>query len=205
VQAPEIDPVELNVGACDPQSRVNGPGLRFVLWLQGCPLHCPGCLNPEFQPNAPAAKIPVDRLASKILNVPGIEGVTYTGGEPMAQARGLALLSEILVPKGLTVLCYTGYTLDAVRARSDIWIDRLLSMTDVLIDGPYVQEQAASLLWRGSRNQKVHFFTNAYRHLAPEVETAPAQVELRIAGETLTTAGIWPEGFLERLREVLQK
>ena len=92
----------LNLGAIQERSAVNGPGERFVLWLQGCPLRCPGCCNPEFQPLVPRHLLVVEELAGRILAVPGIEGVTYSGGEPTVQARGLACLSERLRPAGLS-------------------------------------------------------------------------------------------------------
>jgi anaerobic ribonucleoside-triphosphate reductase activating protein len=192
---------ELNVAAFETRSPVAGPGRRFVLWVQGCPLRCAGCVNQEFQPFVPRMIRSVDWLAEKILAVPGLEGVTYTGGEPMAQARGLATLSERVRRGGLTVVCYTGYTLEALRERGDAAIGRLLEMTDILIDGPYVREKAAILRWRGSSNQRVHFLTGAYRSLCPEAREA--EMELRVGAGTLTATGVWPEGFVERLTRLL--
>jgi len=195
----------LNVGTWLERSLANGPGERFALWLQGCPLRCPGCFNPEYLPLEPRHLIPVEEMAGRILAVHGIEGVTYTGGEPTLQAGGLALLSERLRRAGLTVVCYSGYTLEQLQARDDPWIKGLLTYVDILIDGPYVREKAANLLWRGSTNQRVHFLTPTYRHLAGEVDRRPAEVEFAIGHETLTTTGTWPPGFLERLKEVLER
>jgi anaerobic ribonucleoside-triphosphate reductase activating protein len=144
-------------------------------------------------------------MAHKILTVQGIEGVTYTGGEPTVQACGLALLSERLRTAGLTVVSYTGYTLEALRARNDPWIERFLASVDILIDGPFVQAKAANLLWRGSRNQRIHFLSDTYRHLAEQVDQDPAQVEFAIDQECFLTTGTWPQGFLERLKEILEK
>lgn len=183
---------------------MNGPGDRSVLWLQGCPRRCPGCLNPEFLPFAQRHLLSVERVTQMILAAEGIEGVTYTGGEPMAQARGLALLSPRLKRSGLTVVCYTGYTLEALRARNDEWVGSLLSSVDILIDGPFLREKAVNLLWRGSSNQRIHFLTGSYRHLAGEVDRPLSQVELGIDGEGLTATGIWPEGFIERLQQLLR-
>lgn len=193
----------LNIGAWEMRSGVNGPGERFVLWLQGCPLHCPGCFNLELLPCVKRHVINVDDMAAKILAVTGIEGVTYTGGEPTLQAQGLALLSEQLRQAGLTIVSYTGYSLESLRARNDPWIERFLSCVDILIDGPYVREQACNLLWRGSRNQRVHFLSGTYQHLAGQVDLLPAEVEFSVGGDGFTTTGTWPEGFLKRLKEVL--
>lgn len=200
-----LERVHLNVGAWQARSRANGPGERFVLWLQGCPLLCPGCFNEELLPFVPRHNVIVEAMADIILAVPGIEGVTYSGGEPTIQARGLALLSERLHACGLTVMCYTGYTLDALQARKDPWIDRLLASVDILIDGPFVRDKARHLLWRGSSNQRVHFLTETYRYLAQDVDDGPAQVEFAISREEFLTTGTWPQGFLERLREVLER
>jgi anaerobic ribonucleoside-triphosphate reductase activating protein len=191
----------LNLGAWIERSRANGPGERYVLWLQGCLLRCPGCCNVEFLPQEPRHLISIDEMAMRIGDIEGIEGVTYTGGEPTLQAQALALLSERLRPGGLTVVCYTGYTLEALRARDDPWIERLLANTDILIDGPYRQEEAASLRWRGSRNQRIHYLTPAYRELADT--EGPAEVEFAVGDHDFTTTGTWPAGFLERLQQIL--
>lgn len=160
-------------------------------------------MNPEYQPFEPRIIRSVDWLAGKILEVPGIEGVTYTGGEPMAQARSLVALSERVKRAGLTVVCYSGYTLEALRGRGNAAIDRLLGMTDILIDGPYVRKKAAILRWRGSSNQRVHFLTDTYRSLGPDAREA--EMELRVGAGTLTATGVWPEGFVERLTRLLEE
>ena len=195
----------LNVGAWEGRSVANGPGERFVLWLQGCPLRCPGCINPELLPFVERELVSVDEITVRILAVGGNEGVTYTGGEPMTQARALALLSERLRPRGLTVVCYTGYTLEALKAQGEPWVEKLLSQVDILIDGPYVREKAANLLWRGSSNQRAHFLTDTYRHFVAVVDRSPAEVEFVIGSDGFTTIGVWPEGFLQRLREALRR
>lgn len=195
--------VKLNLGGWAERSAVNGPGERFVLWMQGCPIRCPGCVNQDYLPFVERHVITVEEMAERILAVSGIEGVTYSGGEPMAQARGLALLSERLRPAGLSVVCYTGYTIEALREGADPWVCQLLASVDVLIDGPFVREQAASLLWRGSRNQRVLFLTDRYRSLADEVEKRPAEVEIAMRHGHLTVTGTWPEGLLDRLNSLL--
>lgn len=196
--------VHLNLAAWQERSVANGPGERFVLWLQGCPLHCPGCINSEMQPFETRRVVSVAEMVTRILAIPGIEGVTYTGGEPMAQAEALALLSEQLLERGLTVVCYTGYSFDALRSRNDAWIARLLACTDILIDGPYLQEQTAPLPWRGSGNQRVHFLSGAYRHLVGGVDQPVSEVECIVGRDGFAVTGLWPEGFLQRLHQVLR-
>ena len=194
----------LNLGAWEERSRVNGPGERFVLWVQGCPLLCPGCVNEDYLPFAERHVVRVEEMADHILAVPGIEGVTYTGGEPTAQAHALALLSRRVRSAGLSVVCYTGYTIEAIRERRDPWVEQLVGCVDILIDGPYAREQAASLLWRGSRNQRLLFLTDRYRHLASELEGRPAEVEFTLRPGRLTVTGTWPEGLLDRLKKHLE-
>lgn len=194
---------ELNLGAWMARSTANGPGTRFVLWVQGCDARCPGCINPEFLPRALRTVLPVAEVAARVLATHDIEGVTYSGGEPMLQAAPLAELSARLRDAGLSVVCYSGYPLAALRARGDAAIDRLLGLTDILIDGPYVSEQATGLRWRGSRNQQVHFLTERYRALAATIDEEPAEVELTLTDAQFSATGIWPPGFLERLKELL--
>ncbi|HOF89651.1 MAG TPA: 4Fe-4S single cluster domain-containing protein [Armatimonadota bacterium] len=195
---------ELNIGLWRARSTANGPGTRFVLWLQGCDVRCPGCFNPEFQPLDARTVLPVNAVAAMVLDTSGIEGVSYSGGEPTRQAGALAELSERLREGGLSVLCFSGHTLEALRTRHDPDIDRLLRLTDILIDGPYLAEQAAALRWRGSRNQRVHFLTPRYQALSATIDEAPAEVELAVDEAYLSATGIWPPGFLERLKELLQ-
>ncbi|MFC1596922.1 4Fe-4S single cluster domain-containing protein [Planctomycetota bacterium] len=194
----------LNLGAWQTRSRVNGPGQRFVLWMQGCLLRCAGCVNQEFLPFVDRHRIPVEGMAGRVLAVEGIEGVTYTGGEPVAQAPALALLSARLRAAGLTIVCYTGYELEELTALDNPSVARLLSSVDVLIDGPYVRHEAANLLWRGSTNQRVHFLTDAYKHLAEEMESRGGGVEFTVRCDQFTVTGNWPKGFLQRLEKVLR-
>jgi anaerobic ribonucleoside-triphosphate reductase activating protein len=197
--------IRLNLSAWQERSVVNGPGRRYVIWVQGCPIGCVGCFSPET--HAPEANhvVTIEELAERILTTPNIEGVTYSGGEPMVQAHGLVLLSERLRPAGLTIVCYTGYTLEALRARNDPWVERLLSYADILIDGPYVHDKATPLLWRGSSNQRVHFLTDTYRRLAEQVKSQTAAVEFTVGSKGFTTSGTWPEGFLQRLEAKLRR
>jgi anaerobic ribonucleoside-triphosphate reductase activating protein len=197
------DPV-LDLGAWMARSCVNGPGDRFVLWTQGCTRGCPGCFSPQFQPCEERHRIAVSRVAEAVLSVPGLEGVTYTGGEPMRQARALSALSRIVRARGLTVVCYTGFTLAELRAGGDPDVADLLAMVDLLIDGPYVEAERAPLPWRGSRNQCVHVLTDRYRDLGSGNEEPGRRVELSFGRDGFVTTGVWPDRVLaaawERVR-----
>lgn len=153
----------VNVAHMVLRCRVLGPGDRFVLWVQGCPLRCPGCHNPQFLPFREALWMTVEELAVKIARVPRLEGVTYVGGEPFAQAQALAALSRVLRRSGLSVMTYSGYTLEELRAGHLHGADALLAETDLLLDGRYIQRLPTARPWRGSDNQRLIALSDRYR------------------------------------------
>jgi anaerobic ribonucleoside-triphosphate reductase activating protein len=150
----------LNVARWVSRSAVNGPGERFVLWLQGCGLACPGCWNPDTWSFAPRQLMSVEQVASLILATRDIEGVTFTGGEPFAQASALSLLARRVRAAGLSLMVFTGHELTELRGGS---ARALLAEVDVLVTGRFVlAERDLTLAWRGSRNQQVRFLTSRY-------------------------------------------
>lgn len=176
--------MRLNLARTLARSAANGPGERFVLWVQGCPLACPGCWNPDTWAFERRDLRTVDDLAAAILATEGIEGVTFTGGEPFAQARALTALAERVRAAGLSVFVFTGYDLEELTRPEHL---ALLAVTDVVVAGRYVEaERASGLPWRGSANQRVHFLTDRY---GPSDMAGAALVEIRISpngGLTLT-------------------
>lgn len=196
----------LNVGAWEERSIVNGPGERFVIWFQGCPLKCKGCFNENFISFEKRHVFGVNKLASMILSIKGIEGVTYTGGEPMVQSRPLYYLSKILKDNNLSILCYTGYTIEELKKMKNKWVKMLLGMIDILIDGRYEENLKANLMWRGSKNQKIYFLSDRYRHLQEMVNSeSESQVEIIIKNEKFITTGIIDKKFIDLLKEKLKK
>ncbi|MGH8550655.1 MAG: 4Fe-4S single cluster domain-containing protein [Methylococcales bacterium] len=194
----------LNVAAWQAPSVVNGPGERFVLWLQGCPRRCPGCINPGFLADTLRDLVPVEQVAARILAVPDIEGVTYSGGEPFSQAAALAVLSARLQAKGLGIVSYSGYTLRELEDHPDPGIQALLARLDLLIDGPYIQARSSPLRWRGSTNQQLHFLSPRYAAYADCESESRAEVELSLDANGLAATGIWPEDLLQRLKQILE-
>ena len=146
-----------------PRSRANGPGERAVVWVQGCPRRCPGCFNPDTLPFVTKNLVTVDDLESRILAQEKIDGVTFSGGEPFAQAQALAELAKKLHERGLSVVCYTGYTLRQLRAGNREDWNALLSEVDLLIDGPFIQELRCHEPYRSSANQIIHLLTDRIR------------------------------------------
>lgn len=144
----------LQVAAILEESIVDGPGIRTVIFFQGCPRHCEGCHNPDLLPFEGGIAYTPQQLADEVFAklTPLHRGITLSGGDPLAQAEGLLDFLQIVRRKRpeLTVWCYTGYWYDEV---SDY---NVLEMIDVLVDGPFVLEQRnLDLPFRGSDNQRL--------------------------------------------------
>jgi anaerobic ribonucleoside-triphosphate reductase activating protein len=153
----------LAVAATHPSCTVLGPGRRFVVWVQGCPFRCRGCVSPQWLPFEGGTPRPVDELAAEIAGA-GADGLTVSGGEPFAQAGALVGLVGAVrgLRPDLDLLVYTGYTLGALTRHGSADQRALLAVTDILVDGRYVESLHGDLLWRGSRNQCVRFPTGRY-------------------------------------------
>lgn len=191
----EIERMDLTLPVAQivPATEAEGPGRRFAIWLQGCPLRCPGCCNPEMLPFEGGVAHRVDSLLAQIWKVKqtddSLEGISLLGGEPFAHARGAAELAERVAAAGLTVMIFSGYTLDELRAQKEEHVNRLLACTDILVDGPYLREQPETRRrWIGSANQRVHFLSERVRADDPRW-LSPNTLELRFVGGELTVNG----------------
>ncbi len=140
------------------ESIVDGPGIRFVVFSQGCPHHCPGCHNAGTHDFDGGYDCSIETILQAIDANPLLDGVTFSGGEPVCQPEGFLALARGVRERGLSVLLYSGYTFEelmAMRAHTPA-LKALLSLTDVLIDGKYQEaERDLTLQFRGSRNQRV--------------------------------------------------
>lgn len=182
--------MRLNIARTLARSAANGPGERFVLWVQGCPLACPGCWNPDTWAFERRDLRSVEDLAAVILATEGIEGVTFTGGEPFAQARALTAIAEQVRAAGLSVFVFTGYDLDELKRPEH---HALLAVTDVVVAGRYVEaERTWGLAWRGSANQRVHFLSDRY-DAADLEEVGEAEFHLGGDGRMVVTGFPRPE------------
>lgn len=140
-----------------PDSIVDGPGLRYSIFVQGCTHHCPGCHNPESQPVDGGTLMEIRSILDDIHGNKLIQGVTFSGGEPMEQAEACADLAEVLKAKGYDIWAYTGYLFEDLM-RSNVYDDRrrFLDHVDVLVDGPFIEARKTyDLEWRGSANQRL--------------------------------------------------
>ena len=139
--------LEIRIAGTSNDSIVDGPGIRFTIFVQGCPHHCKGCHNPQTH----------DFDGGKDAN-PLLDGVTFSGGEPFVYAKELADLARKIKQNNLNIVTYSGYTFERLISESteENGFSELLSETDILIDGPYLEnERSLMLLFRGSKNQRI--------------------------------------------------
>jgi anaerobic ribonucleoside-triphosphate reductase activating protein len=164
-----------------PRCTVLGPGIRFAVWVQGCPLHCTECTSPAWIPQAGGVEVGVGELADRIIDQ-AVDGLTISGGEPFAQAAALsAVVRRVRAARDISVMSYTGYVLEHLRRHGDTAQHRLLESLDILVDGPYLANRHAELRWRGSANQRLHYLTDRHRPQADD-DGAGLQIELGADG-----------------------
>ena len=183
----------ININRMIDATLAEGPGLRAAIWVQGCLRRCPGCCNVDQLAIEERMLVPVDAICERIAAAKdeyGIEGVTFLGGEPLLQAEGLAPVAAFAHALGLTVMVFTGYTLEELRRNPLAGSDELLEATDVLVDGAYLADRVEKIRnWVGSTNQRFHYFTAAYD---ASIETDPRcrhVVELREEDDRLLLNG----------------
>jgi len=137
-------------------SIVDGPGIRVTVFAQGCPHHCQGCHNPETWDFEGGTPMDTQMLANIARSNPLCRGVTFSGGEPFAQAEDCLALAQIAHANKLNVWSYSGWTFEHLRDHGSDAQKALLQELDVLVDGPFLLEKRTlSLPWRGSPNQRV--------------------------------------------------
>ncbi|MCW3488695.1 4Fe-4S single cluster domain-containing protein [Dethiobacter alkaliphilus] len=184
---------KLNIAATCPSIKSLGPGSRFVIWVQGCCFACAGCSSPQWRESKEATLLAPEDLAKEILETPGIDGVTISGGEPMLQADLLwRLVKEIRTVKPLSIICYTGFTLKELKEKRDLKINAFISEIDVLIDGLYIDKFNDNKGLRGSSNQKVHFLSGTYKEFADSFLLSKRKIELHLFQDEYLVVGIKP-------------
>lgn len=150
--------MRLRIAGYTPDSVVDGPGIRFVIFTQGCLHNCEGCHNPKTHDPEGGDLVPVSEIVDRIKKTRLIRGVTFSGGEPFLQAAALVQLARQLRALGLNIVTYSGFTFERLleMAAKDKAVKDLLALSDILVDGPYVHAQRdLGLAFRGSRNQRL--------------------------------------------------
>ena len=147
---------KLRIAGTVNDSIVDGPGIRYTIFTQGCPHHCPGCHNPQTHDFAGGQDVDMEKILEEIFNNPILSGVTFSGGEPFCQAEALVPIAEAIKEKGKHLMIYTGYLLEHLQKMESVGVQRLLELADVIVDGPFIlAEKNLTLSYRGSENQRV--------------------------------------------------
>lgn len=153
--------MELRIAGIEEESIVDGPGIRYTIFTQGCLHGCPGCHNPDTHDVQGGIEVDIDELYEDIISNPILTGVTLSGGEPFLQADKLIpLVTKIKSTTKLDVVCYTGYTIEQLfrLSKTHPSVDQLLKSIDILIDGPFMEDRRdLTLKFRGSSNQRILF------------------------------------------------
>jgi len=148
----------MRLSGITPESLVDGPGLRYVIFTQGCPHRCPNCHNPTSWDTDAGKEFAVKEIIRMLKKQKKIQGVTFSGGEPFLQAAELSQIAIAAHQIGLDVVTYTGFTYEELleAGKEDGNIIALLSASDLLIDGRYIDaKRGANLPFRGSSNQRI--------------------------------------------------
>jgi anaerobic ribonucleoside-triphosphate reductase activating protein len=136
------------------ESIVDGPGIRFVVFAQGCSHKCPGCHNPHTHDFNEGTLVEADAIIKNVLNSKNIDGVTFSGGDPFFQSDGFEYIAKRLKKENVHILAYTGYSYEQIVR--DEKMKKLLESLDILVDGPFIKEEKThKLAFRGSRNQRI--------------------------------------------------
>jgi anaerobic ribonucleoside-triphosphate reductase activating protein len=190
-----MDPIR--IAAVVPVTEAEGPGARFAVWVQGCSIRCPGCCNPHmFDAEGGQAVLPVDLLARLDEVFGQVEGVTLLGGDPFEQAAALVPFVRGARERGLSVVAFSGYRIQALRRDRPPGARELLDEVDLLVDGPFVASHPESgRRWAGSDNQDFHFLTGRYSKGIEVVAAGEPErtVELRLGADGRLERSGWPE------------
>ena len=154
----EQETPRLRIAGIEPESFVDGPGIRMTIFTQGCNHHCPGCQNPQTHDFNGGHFIEIDEILSMIDENPLLDGITFSGGDPMDQAAALVPLAREIKERGMNLVIFTGYTYERLmelsHERPDMF--ELLTFADILIDGPFIlAKKSLELKFRGSSNQRI--------------------------------------------------
>lgn len=166
-----------------------GPGIRFAIWVQGCPFNCRNCISQEWIPFSISNIIKADALVQYIAGHKDIEGITISGGEPFMQSHALSyVLRNVrsLMPS-INIIVFTGFKIELLKGEG---AKRLLEVTDVLIDGLFSDELFINKGLRGSSNQRIHFLSERMRSFENYFYDSTRLMELHVTEKELFSIGL---------------
>jgi len=185
-----------------------GAGTRLGIWFQGCPIRCPGCVNPDTWEAAEEYRLDYAEFINTLVNFENLQaadGVTITGGEPFAQPEALFELTRFLrnFIKG-DILVYSGYAYKELKKKHA----GILKAIDVLISEPFIESAGDRLLWRGSDNQKIRLLSKraaaVYGRGIDRAEWKGRRMQFSLVGDCLYMIGIPGRGDMEKLYEYMK-
>ena len=151
-----VSEYKLRIAGVVRESIVDGPGIRFAVFCQGCAHGCPGCHNPQSHDYGGGYDCSLADILEKFDEDPLLKGITFSGGEPMDQAESFYYLGEEIKKRNKDIVVFTGYTYEELAEMNDEYVKKLLDITDILIDGRFVAEKKdLTLRFRGSSNQRI--------------------------------------------------
>ena len=200
-----MDKSKLNLAAVCCKTRVLGPGERAVIWIQGCPFRCPGCISPAWLPFVQAEVHEPKLLAQQLLADSEITGITISGGEPVTQSTALlTFLDHCHNIRDIDVIMFTGYYYENLLAFPlNSPVQRLIKLIDVLIDGPYIAAENDNRGLRGSSNQRVIHLSHKLRDY--DFINIQRQTEIHISNGVVFLKGVPPKGVLPGVMASIEK
>jgi len=196
--------VLLNIANICHFSKVNGPGIRSVVWVQGCRRNCPGCINPQTHPHKAVKLLDPVKLGNQLCQMEQTNGITLSGGEPFEQAKACGILAETVKNQGKTVMVFTGFPFEQLITSQNTDVRHFLDYIDLIVAGPYIQELACeNRLWQASSNQTVHFLTP---DISPFLPWQDKEVfEVNTSGDQLIFTGFPEKQDIEWMKEILNE
>jgi len=194
----------VNIASIIQSTQALGPGVRAVVWVQGCPFRCTGCIAPGMIPFQKAQLVTIEDLANDLLSSSAVNGLTFSGGEPMEQAMALAGVAKLVRKRReVNIITFTGYRYETlVKQPTRNGISELLAQTDVLIEGSYLKSLNNGTGLRGSTNQRIIHLTSRLKQF--DLENYPRQNEILFNERDYIFIGIPAYGVQESLETALR-
>lgn len=181
--------MKIRLASVVPCTEAEGPGVRFAIWVRGCSIRCPGCVNPNmFAADGPETWVHevIDQIIETQTKRPELEGVSFLGGEPFEQDQALAIVGAVARDRGLSVMTYTGYEYNDPRVQGS----PLLDVTDLLKTGPYVESlRTTKRRWIGSTNQRFYFMPGGRYWPGDARFSEPNHAEIQFVNGEITVVG----------------